>query len=383
MKFKKLSALLLSGAMCLSIAACSGGGETTPAPTTPAESGAPTESGAPASSDLNVAVFYYNYSDAFISNVRNEMDAQFEAIGITPSNYDGNTNQGTQMDQVNTAIANGANVLVVNAVEASADETTQSIVDAAQTAGIPVIFFNREVSDDVVNSYELAAFVGTDPAEAGHMQGELIGNYLVENYDAVDLNGDGVISYVMFKGQENNPEAEYRTQYSVEDANAILEEAGHPALSYYDSAASTQYLVDPNGSWSAAAAQDYMTTILSAYSEANGNMVELVIANNDDMGLGAITALQTAGYNQGVDENGEPLSTNIPVFTVDGLQGIVDAINAGTATGAVGQSASGLASAVVTLVQNYQADGDLMSNTEGMNVDETVAKIRVPYTTVS
>ena len=383
MKFKKLSALLLSGAMCLSIAACSGGGETTPAPTTPAESGAPTESGAPAASDLNVAGFYYNYSDAFISNVRNEMDAQFEAIGITPSNYDGNTNQGTQMDQVNTAIANGANVLVVNAVEASADETTQSIVDAAQTAGIPVIFFNREVSDDVVNSYELAAFVGTDPAEAGHMQGELIGNYLVENYDAVDLNGDGVISYVMFKGQENNPEAEYRTQYSVEDANAILEEAGHPALSYYDSAASTQYLVDPNGSWSAAAAQDYMTTILSAYSEANGNMVGLVIANNDDMGLGAITALQTAGYNQGVDENGEPLSTNIPVFTVDGLQGIVDAINAGTATGAVGQSASGLASAVVTLVQNYQADGDLMSNTEGMNVDETVAKIRVPYTTVS
>ena len=376
MKFKKLSALLLSGAMCLSIAACSGGGETTPAPTTPAESGAPTESGAPAASDLNVAVFYYNYSDAFISNVRNEMDAQFEAIGITPSNYDGNTNQGTQMDQVNTAIANGANVLVVNAVEASADETTQSIVDAAQTAGIPVIFFNREVSDDVVNSYELAAFVGTDPAEAGHMQGELIGNYLVENYDAVDLNGDGVISYVMFKGQENNPEAEYRTQYSVEDANAILEEAGHPALSYYDSAASTQYLVDPNGSWSAAAAQDYMTTILSAYSEANGNMVELVIANNDDMGLGAITALETAGYNNGT-------GTTIPVFTVDGLQGIVDAISAGKATGAVGQSASGLAESVATLVKNYQADGALMSNTGDMIVDSGVAKIRVPYTTVS
>ena len=209
------------------------------------------------------------------------------------------------------------------------------------------------------------------------MQGELIGNYLIENYDAVDLNGDGVISYVMFKGQENNPEAEYRTQYSVEDANAILTEAGYPELSYYDSAAATQYLVDPNGSWSAAAAQDYMTTILSAYSEANGNMVELVIANNDDMGLGAITALETAGYNTGAEG-----STTIPVFTVDGLQGIVDAINAGKATGAVGQSASGLADAVATLLENYQNDGDLMSNTEGMNVDEACAKIRVPYTTV-
>ena len=375
MKLKKLSALLLAGAMCLSIAACSGGTSSTPAPaetgtteTTPAETGA--------ASDLNVAVFYYNYSDAFISNVRNEMDAQWEAMGVTYVNYDGNTNQGTQMDQINTAIANGANVLVVNAVEASADETTQSIVDAAKTAGIPVIFFNREVSDDVVNSYEQAAFVGTDPAEAGHMQGELIGNYLVENYDAVDLNGDGVISYVMFKGQENNPEAEMRTQYSVEDANAILEENGKPALAYYDTAATTQYLVDPNGSWSAAAAQDYMTTILSAYSEANGNMVELVIANNDDMGLGAITALETAGYNNGT-------GTTIPVFTVDGLQGIVDAISAGKATGAVGQSASGLAESVATLVKNYQADGNLMSNTGDMIVDETVAKIRVPYTTVS
>ena len=260
---------------------------------------------------------------------------------------------------------------------------TEVSVQTLREAGVPL----ERVESGIANWDRNQAAALTESALLEYPEIELIlcnnDDMALGAADAVDLNGDGVISYVMFKGQENNPEAEYRTQYSVEDANAILEEAGHPALSYYDSAASTQYLVDPNGSWSAAAAQDYMTTILSAYSEANGNMVELVIANNDDMGLGAITALQTAGYNQGVDENGEPLSTNIPVFTVDGLQGIVDAINAGTATGAVGQSASGLASAVVTLVQNYQADGDLMSNTEGMNVDETVAKIRVPYTTVS
>ena len=43
------------------------------------------------------------------------------------------------------------------------------------------------------------------------MQGEMIGEYLVENYDTVDLNGDGQISYVMFKGQEGNAEAIART----------------------------------------------------------------------------------------------------------------------------------------------------------------------------
>ena len=376
---KKVLAFALSLAMILALVACGNNSATNNGGA--ANNGGTTNNGGTADDGdtgeaMNISVLYYNFSDAFISNVRNEMDAQWQAMGISAKNEDGQTNAGTQLDQVNTAIANGVNALVVNAVEASADETTQAIVDAAKNANIPVIFFNREVSDAVVNSYDQAAFVGTDPAEAGHMQGELIGNYLIENYDAVDLNGDGVISYVMFKGQENNPEAEYRTQFSVEDANKILEENGKPALAYYDSAAATQYLVDPNGSWSAAAAQDYMTTILSAYSEASGNMVELVIANNDDMGLGAITALQTAGYNNGT-------GTTIPVFTVDGLQGIVDAISAGKATGAVGQSASGLAESVATLVKNYQADGALMSNTGDMIVDSGVAKIRVPYTTVS
>ncbi|MEI3182954.1 MAG: hypothetical protein V8S98_06175 [Lachnospiraceae bacterium] len=36
------------------------------------------------------------------------------------------------------------------------------------------------------------------------MQGKLIGDYLVENFDKVDLNGDGKISYAMFMGQLGN-----------------------------------------------------------------------------------------------------------------------------------------------------------------------------------
>ena len=96
-------------------------------------------------------------------------------------------------------------------METSSPDAAQQACDAAKNAGIPIIFFNREVSDDVVNSYEQCAFVGTDAAEAGHMQGEMIGDYLLENYDTVDLNGDGTISYVLFKGQEGNAEAEYRT----------------------------------------------------------------------------------------------------------------------------------------------------------------------------
>ena len=148
------------------------------------------------------------------------------------------------MDQVNTAITNGANLLIVNIVENSSPDAAQNVVNAAKEKDIPVIFFNRDFDASVINSYEKCAFVGTDPAEAGHMQGKMIADYLLANYDATDLNGDGSISYVMFKGQEGNVEAEYRTQYSVEDANAQLTGAGKAELTYYGgNDAATKYLV--------------------------------------------------------------------------------------------------------------------------------------------
>ena len=49
------------------------------------------------------------------------------------------------------------------------------------------------------------------------MQGKMIGDYVVANFDKIDLNKDGKISYAMMKGEEGNVEAEYRTQYGVED----------------------------------------------------------------------------------------------------------------------------------------------------------------------
>ncbi len=326
-------------------------------------------------SALNVAVFYYDFSDVYISSVRNSMDEQLKALGVTYNNYDGGGNQAQQTDQINTAIANGANLLIVNIVETSSPDAAQNAVEAAKTAGIPIIFFNREVADEVVNSYEKCAFVGTDAPEAGHMQGKMIGEYLVANFDTVDLNGDGKISYVMFKGQEGNAEAEARTQFGVEDANAVLTAAGKAELVYYNASATDKYLVDQGGKWSAQAANDYMATILPEYSETNGNMVELIICNNDGMAEGAVSALQGAGYNKGEG------SKTIPVFGVDATDSAKQLINEGKMTGTIKQDAEGMASTILNLVSSVNGGGNLMDNTSSFNVDEGVAKIRVPYAT--
>ena len=384
---KKILALLLAAVMLLGLlAGCSSSKDNTADNSTTdttdttgtTDNTGDTTGDTTAASDLNVGVFYYNFADAYITTVRNAMDGLLNAAGITYNNYDGAGNQATQLDQINTAITNGANLLVVNIVETSSPDAAQQACDAAKNANIPIVFFNREVENDVVNSYENCAFVGTDAPEAGHMQGEMIGDYLVENFDAVDLNGDGVISYVMFKGQEGNKEAEYRTQYAVEDADAILEAAGKSALSFYDPNNTSKYLVDTTGNWSAQAATDYMNTILAAYSEASNNMIELIIANNDNMAEGAIAALQAAGYN-----TGEEGSTTIPVYGVDAMDSAVQKIENGQMTGTVKQDGEAMANTIMTLITNIKDGASLMDNTDSYNVDDGVAKIRVPYAKVT
>ena len=315
--------------------------------------------GSVALAEGNAQVFWYTMSDTYLASVRTALNAKLDEAGITYVDQDGNATQTTQTDQITTAIATGTDLLAVNIVETGADGIAQNVVDQAKAAGIPLLFFNRSVSEDVVKSYDKCCFVGTNYEQAGIMQGDMIGDYLLANYDAYDLNGDGVISYVMFKGQEN--------------ADAKLVAAGKPALKFYDESNAQKYLVDQAGTWSRQVAQDYMTTILAQYNMDAGNMVELVIANNDEMALGAMQALQQAGYN-----NGEG-TTTIPVFGVDATADAVAAIDAGTMAGTIKQDAEGMAEAIATIAANMIAGKDMY---EGLNENFTVEndwKVVIPY----
>ena len=323
------------------------------------------------SEEAEVSVFYYTYSDTYISSVRTEMDKILKANHVSFHNYDANGNQSTQTEQVDTAIAKGSKMLIVNIVDTGSDDAAKTIIKKAKSADIPVIFFNRSVSEKVLKSYDKCFFIGTDYEMAGHMQGELIGNYVKDNYERLDINGDGKISYVLFKGQQGNAEAEARTRYAIEDANKILGAAGKPSLVFYDAKNSDGYLVDQDGTWSNAAANNYMKTILSAYSEKSGNMVELVVANNDEMALGAIAALSEAGYNK----DGGKI---IPVFGVDATEAAKAKINAGVMTGTVKQDAAGMATAIATVLTNLEGKKDAFMGIDKENIDGD-KRINIPY----
>lgn len=319
----------------------------------------------------DVSVLYYTYSDTYISSVRSAMDGALEDLKIGYHNYDAAGNQTTQTEQVDTALTKGTRLLAVNVVDTGSEDAAKAIIEKAKAKDVPLIFFNRSVDEAVIESYDKCVFVGTDYEQAGKIQGEMIGNYLVENYDKLDINGDGVISYVMFKGQQGNLEAESRTKLAVEVANNILTEKGKAKIKFYDKNNSAGYLVDQNGTWSNAAANNHMKTVLSAYSESGGNMVEVVIANNDEMALGALAALEEAGYNK---EGGR----YIPVFGIDATEGAKAKISSGAMTGTVKQDGKLMAETIARVAENLLLGREALSG-----IDEKMIagkqRVNIPY----
>ena len=356
---KRILAIVLAFVLVMSLAACNKADE----------------------GKMKVSVFWYDEADVYLSSVRAELNAELEKAGVAYDNQFAGKDQAKQMEQIKTAIAGGSKLLVVNVVTSGDPDYAQSIIDAA--GKIPVIFFNRAIGTDgsdlpVLNKNNTACFIGTDAPEAGHMQGKMIGEYVLANFDKLDLNKDGKISYAMFKGEEGNAEAIFRTQYGVEDADKILTAAGKPALEYFDAAAIQKWQTDPEGAWSAKAAKDYMDTNLVSFNESSKNMIELVICNNDGMAEGAVASLQQAGYNK-------PGAHTVPVFGVDATDAAKTLIKEGAMIGTVKQDANGMAVAIAQTVKAI-ADGKTpvealasLTDTRFTIDSECAAKLYVSY----
>jgi methyl-galactoside transport system substrate-binding protein len=311
-------------------------------------------------------VFIYQFSDTYIGTVRSALDTDLKAVSITPTFYDAAGAQATQTQQIETAISNGSKLLIVNAVEQKA--AGLSIAQKAKAASTPVIFFNREVDDAAVQAYDKACFVGTDPDQAGVLQGDIIADALITSDNKLnttwDKNGDGVIKYVMLRADLDNAEANGRTKYSVGEANKKLTAAGLQSL--------VQLGVDTNCGWDKAKAKEALDGMITTYGLA-GDGIEMVIANNDDMALGAVQSLAGQGYNDA--KSGK----NILVTGVDATSAAQTAIKAGTMYGSVKQDAEAMAKCISALSANALDGKDYLTGTSYTWDSESVHKIRIPY----
>lgn len=331
-----------------------------------------------ANSDPVVDAFIYDFSDTYIGTVRTALEAEFEELGEEIKMWDGAKDPTTQSQQIDNIANTGSKLFLANLVDQTGQAST--VAETAKNKNIPVIYFNREVPDSVVNpdNYPDACFVGTDADEAGYMQGEIIADALLDGDKLSsdwDKNGDGKINYIMLRAEVGNAEADGRTKYSVEEANRILKEAG------LGDAVLKPLTADKDCSWSRDNAKEAMDTFIGTYGLGTGaNNIEMVIANNDDMALGAIDSLKVNSYNLGKNEGVIDYSKTILVTGVDATVAAQGAISNGQMYGSVMQDAEGMAECIAALSANILAGKDFLEGITTYKWDsEKVRKIRIPY----
>lgn len=315
-----------------------------------------------------IAIFYHSYEDDYLSGVRECLNEELEAAGVLHTDYDSEKDQSLQNEQIAGAIQDGASMLLVDIVEEYSNEAAQAIVNQAKAAQIPLIFFHGEVSEWAVSTYDKCIYVRRDDAGLGITQGRMIGEYLLEHYHEVDRNKDGKISYLIFTGDETDEDSLSRTRYSPIMINNYLNREKKPAVVYFDRMSTKKYLADPKGAWSFDAAKDYMTDVLRRYNEKNDNLVELVIACNDEMALGAAAALQEAG-----------VEASVPVFGIGATEEGKQAIHDGYMTGTLEKDPQSMSETLALIVNNFRTPGRSYFYDISPAEVEGTWRVNVPY----
>ena len=262
---------------------------------------------------LRIGVLLYRNDDTFIGTLRNSLEQAAKdyeketGIRVALDVRDAKRNQITQNSQAERMIDLDCDVLCVNIVDRSA---ASGIIDKAMEADTPIVFFNREPVAEDMNRWEKLYYVGADAKESAVLEGQILVDAYKKNPSSLDRNGDGVVSYVLLEGETNHQDSLIRTEWSIQ----TLKDGGVPI----------RRITGGIANWEKNQASALMEQWLSEY----GTEIELVIANNDDMALGAIDAIDRAGIVTGT----------IKLVGIDGTPAGQDAFREGKLFGTVESS---------------------------------------------
>lgn len=297
-----------------------------------------------------IGVSIFDYSNTFMGFVRHGIEnaAKGKANLLI---VDAQNDQAKQNDQIDALISKGVKALAINPVNVQAAAT---IIAKAKAANIPVIFFNRNPSKQDMYTYDKAWYVGIDPQNGGKVQAQMIADAFKAHPEYYKRH-DGVIHYVLLKGTPGHPDAEARTATVTQR----MQELG----------LKTDQLELQAADFDTVKAKDVTETWLAKY----GDKIDLIIANNDAMALGAVEALKGQGYTTGTKFT--------PVIGMNAIPQVLDYIQSGQMIGSVMQSPWEQAQAVVTLSVNSAQGRPPLAGTN-WKFDDTKA-IRLPDTVIT
>lgn len=259
---------------------------------------------------IRLGVLLYRGDDTFISTLRTGLEEnakeyeQRTGIKVSMDVVDAKSSQNTQNNQVERLISLGCDALCVNMVDRSAASV---VIDKAMAADIPIVFFNREPVEEDLNRWDKLYYVGVDAKETAVLQGQILVDAYRKDKRSLDLNGDGMVSYVLLEGESSHQDSLIRTEWSIQ----TLKDGGVPL----------EKLTGGIANWERSQASAIMEQWLSEY----GAQIELVICNNDDMALGAIDAAARYGI----------VGSRMKFVGIDGTPVGLEALRQGTLFGTV------------------------------------------------
>ncbi len=316
---------------------------------------------------LDVRVLVWKFDDTYGSTVRSAMDKWADIYSkeldreIKLTMYDAADDMAKQIEQATIIAGDKPDFVIINLAEVANGKVLTDMFDDAK---IPYLFYNKQPAAETTQEVLVdtkTIFIGTLARQAGDMQGQILYD-LYQKDKSIDKNGDGVLQYVMLMGEPNNDEAIARSRYSVETARELglrME-------------AVTDTLVC---NWDQAQAQDAITATFASL----GDKIEVIFANNDMMGLGAVAALNAYGYNTGLP--GDP---EIIVIGVDAIDAALESIKNGGMTATVQQDGDAMGKANIRIAYNGALGKEWLDGTDYVyTTEDDFYCIRIPYAMIT
>ena len=221
----------------------------------------------------------------------------------------------------------------------------------------PLIFFNRqpsnpdtgEVDKTTMNHNDKTFYVGFDAAGGGAVQGKLITDHFAKLTKAeADRNGDGILGYVLFVGDNGHNDSKARTK-GIREALGTWNGSTDPtnkkegSIKVKDGELKVVELEaaecknDSGATWDATTAGNFATT----WEASHGKKIDAFVSNNDGMAMAVV--------NKSLNEDG---SKYVPTFGYDANGDALEAIKEGKLTGTISQNVDAQAIGTLQLMRN-------------------------------
>ncbi|WP_084125357.1 multiple monosaccharide ABC transporter substrate-binding protein [Demequina sp. NBRC 110054] len=294
MKAKQFYAAAAGAAMALTLAACSGGGAGSSSDDASSDTGSSDDTMETTDYRVGVAMPTQT-SERWIADGE-AVQSQLEELGYEVDLQFGNDDINTQSQQIDQMVTNGADLLIVAAIDGTA---LASQLEGAAAAGIPVIAYDRLINDtDAVDFY-----VTFDNYTVGIQQATslLVGLGILDR-DGNETGEEGPFNIELFAGSPDDNNAGFFFNGAMEVLQPYIDSGVLNVAS-----GQTDFDTVAILRWQQETAQKRMEDLLTS-TYTGGTEVDGVLSPYDGLSRGIITALQNGGYS-GTTADGFPIVT--------------------------------------------------------------------------